>query len=151
MAAKVSIQDITDAGFRAEQFGTPADWGTTPGGYLARLMVRAEAWAVGRFGAGYASVTEGPVFERLRAAELCFCSAELWKRRAAFIDSNAASSLERMAYLDRREFEEQARRAQECAEANMALAIDPQAPAGTGGALAFVTTGPWLRPGEARL
>jgi len=37
MAAKVTLQDIADAGFRREQFGTPADWATQDG-YLERKV-----------------------------------------------------------------------------------------------------------------
>lgn len=147
MAAKVKQQDIDDAGFRAEQFGV------APGGsagwteYVDRLLVRTENWARGEFGGGYDAVpSDSPQHERLLAAELCWASAQLWNRRAAFIDSNAASSLERMAYLDRREFEDQAKRAMECATQNMALAIDPTAPAGTGGSLVHTVTGPWCVP-----
>ena len=84
MAAKVKIEDITDAGFRPEQFGTPADWSQETGGYLSRLIARAEQWAIGRFGAGYAAVpVDSTTHERLRAAELCWVSGHLWKRRAA--------------------------------------------------------------------
>src|SRR5690606_1921985 len=115
--------------------------------YISRLLARVELWAKGRFGEGYDTVpSTSPQHEHLRAAELCWASAQLWKRRAAFIDSNAASSLERMAYLDRREFEDQAARAMACAEEHMALAIDPGTPAGTGGALTHVVTGPWPVP-----
>lgn len=144
MAAKVTQQDIDDAGFRAEQFGIAPGGSAAWTSYISRLIARAELWARGRFGAGYDAVASGtPQHEHLRSAELCWASAQLWKRRAAFIDSNAASSLERLAYQDRREFEAQADRAMACAEEHIALAIDPAAPAGTGGALAHVVTGPW--------
>lgn len=146
MAAKVSIQDIIDAGFRAEQFGTPVDWATADTGYLARLIGRASLWAQGRMGAeAYSAVSAAtPLFERVRAAELCWVSAQLWKRRAGFIDSNAVSAMENLAYLDRREFEAQATRAFECAEENIALAAGGEtAFAGTGAALVGVETGPF--------
>ena len=143
MAAKVTQQDIDDAGFRAEQFGIASGGAAAWSEYVARLLARAELWSRGRFGDGYAAVpTDTPQFEHLRAAELCWASAQLWKRRAAFIDSNAVSSLERLAHADRREFEAQAERAMACAEEQMALAINPAAPAGTGGTLTHVVTGP---------
>lgn len=145
MAAKVNIQDIEDAGFRAEQFGTPDDWREEPTGYLARVIARAQQWALGRLGASvYEAATAGPTFERIRNAELCWVSAHLWRSRAGFIDSNAASSLERMAYLDRREFEAQANRAMECAEDNIALASGDGFAAGSALAFASVETGPFL-------
>jgi hypothetical protein len=147
MAAKVKIQDITDAGFRPEQFGTPADWSEGTGGYLSRLIARAEQWAIGRFGAGYAAVPEdSTTHERLRAAELCWVSGHLWKRRAAFIDSNATGSREGLDYLNRREYESQAQRAFECADDTMALALGITA-TGTGAALAHVETGPYAPAG----
>ena len=128
------------------QFGDPADWEEEPGGYLARLLARAEIWSKGRFGAtAYIAVPAGsPTFEYLRNAEICWTSGKLWKARAGFIDSNAASSREGMAYLDRREYEESARRSFECAEENIALAIgDGANPMGTGVALTHVETGPF--------
>lgn len=148
MAAKVTQQDIEDAGFRPAQFGTPDDWETADTGYIARLLKRAEVWARGRFGeAAYAAlVAETVVYERVRSAELCWVSAQLWKRRAGFIDSNAASSMESLAYLDRREFEAQATRSFECADENMALAIGGEdASPGYGAGLTGVETGPFAR------
>lgn len=147
MAAKVTLQDITDAGFRAEQFGTPADWDTPGSGYLARLMARAELWARGRFGSGaYDQLSEAsPEHEALRAAEGCFVAHHLWKRRAAFIDSNAVSSREDTTYLNRREFEAQAARALECAESSMAIAIGgPHAAPGHAVVLTAAVSGPFL-------
>ncbi len=145
MAAKASIQDIIDAGFMPAQFGTPSDWLTAETGYLARLLARAERWSRGRYGsAGYDGVApSSTIFEYLRSAEICWVSAQLWKARAAFIDSNAASSREGMAYLDRREYEASAARALECADENVALALDGAAVPGTGASLTHVETGPF--------
>lgn len=150
MAAKATIVDVTDAGFRAAQFGTPADWDTADTGYLARLLKRVEAWSRGEFGDGYDDVpVTSATHERLRAAELCKVSHELWKRRAGFIDSNAVSSREGLAYLDRREFEEQAARSLVCAETNMALAKGERTP-GSAVALTHVTTGPFVHGRASR-
>lgn len=142
MAAKVKIQDITDAGFRPEQFGTPTDWADEDG-FLDRLIDRAETWSSGTFGAGYAAVPEASLtFERLRQAELCWVSAQLWKSRAAFIDSNASGSREAPAYLERREYLASAAQAFECANDNLAKAIGGEgAVAGTGASLGHVETG----------
>ena len=151
MAAKVVVQDVTDAGFRPAQFGTPADW-EAGAGYLARVIARAEVWARGEFGAGYDTVATGtPTYEHLRSAELCWVRAELWKRRAAFIDSNAVSALDNLAHADRREFEAQAERAMQCAQDAMAAAAGA-GPRGSAIAFASVESGPFLRgvPGGAR-
>lgn len=103
--AKIAIQDITDAGFRPEQFGTPGDFAVAGTGYLARLIDDAAMWCSGAVGdAAYAAAT-GIGALRLKKAELCYCKAELWRRRAAFLDANAMSALgeavsrERLAYL----------------------------------------------------
>lgn len=148
MAAKATIQDITDAGFRAEQFGTPADFDTPETGYIARILARASVWASSVFGAGYAAITattDPATFERLRSAELCWARSELWKRRAAFIDSNAVSALENLSHSDRREFEQQAARAWECAQDAMAEAIgDPNRERGTAAVLTHVETGAFV-------
>ncbi len=144
MAAKVTTQDVTDAGFRASQFGTPDDW-AEEGGYLARLIARASTWSRGRFGAGYDTVAgDTPTFEHLRAAELCWVSAKLWKARAAFIDSNAASSRDALSYADRKQYLDAAALADECADSKMLLAIGAPSPyPGTGAALVGVETGPY--------
>lgn len=142
--AIITPLDLTDAGFRAPQFGTPADW-AEPGGYLERLITRAEQWARSELGATYDAIQpDTPARERLRAAELCWASAELWNRRARFIDSNAASSLEGLAYLDRREFESQSDRAMECAR-NAIGAITGGGAWGTAVAVSVIETGPFVR------
>lgn len=148
MAAKATILDITDAGFRQAQFGTPDDrendsW-AEPDGYLDRLLARASAWAIGRFGARYVDVVVPmPEFEQLRSAELCWVSAQLWKRRAGFVDSNAVASRDDMNYLNRREYEAQADRAMECAEAHMCLALGDRTQ-GSAVAMTHVVSGPFL-------
>lgn len=148
MAAKATIQDITDAGFRAEQFGTPAgddaaSW-EQPGGYVDRLLQRAERWARGRIGAQYDAIAvDTPQGEVLRSAELCWAKAHLWSRRAAFVDSNAAASLDNMAHANRREYEAQAERAAVCAESYIQQVIDPSEQAGTAIGIAAAERGPW--------
>lgn len=144
MAAKATIQDVTDAGFRAAQFGTPADWETADTGYVARLLARASLWAQGEFGAAaYAAIATGTTqFEHLRSAELCWVSHHLWKRRAAFIDSNAASSLDRLAHADRKQYLEAAASAWECALSAIALAVGDRTP-GSAVVLTHVVSGPF--------
>lgn len=143
MAAKVTVQDIEDAGFAPAQFGSPLDWSVDGTGYLARVIARASLWAHGAFGLAYDAVPENsPAFEHLRAAELCWVRAELWRRRAAFIDSNAVSAMDNLVHADRREFEAQAARAWECAQDAMALATGG-GPRGSGLGFAAVETGPF--------
>lgn len=145
MAGKASYQDIDDAGFRAGQFGTPADWDTPDTGYVARVLARSERWSRGRYGASYDDVPADTLTgERLRGAEICHAMALLWRARAAFVDSNAASSREQLAYMDRREYEASATRLMDCAEEQMALALGGEdAPAGTGAALSWAESGPF--------
>lgn len=118
--AKVAIQDVLDAGFRKEQFGTPADFETASTGYLARVIADAEVWSRSAVGdSAYDAATGGSPGEfRLKRAELCFVKAELWRRRAAFLDSNAQSALEggNGTYLERREFKVHAEQADICAQ-----------------------------------
>lgn len=145
MAAKVTPQDIEDAGFRAEQFGQPGMDNWTD--YLGRLIARASVWAQGRIGAGYAAIAiDTAQGEYLRQAEQCWVTSKLWTARAGFVDSNAASSLENLAATDRRQYLEAGANAMTCAEDNLQLAIGGStAIAGTGVALVGVETGPFAR------
>ena len=85
--AKATVQDIERIGFSSTQFGSPADW-STESGYLDALLdgvaleVR-EAVGAGTYdGAGVGSFTE----YRITEAEKYLASAELWRRRAVFIE-----------------------------------------------------------------
>lgn len=121
--AKVTVQDVTDAGFRPEQFGTPSDFADATTGYVARIIVDAAIWVQAQVGASvYTAAAGGSIDElRLKRAELCYVKAELWRRRAAFLDSNAQSSLEGGSgvYLERREFLQHAKDADNCAQFNV--------------------------------
>lgn len=148
--AKVTIQMVTDAGFRAEQFGTPADYTTEATGYLARVIADASAYVQGEVGAAaYDAVADGTVDElRLRRAELAMVKAELWRRRAAFLDSNANSSLEGVSngiYLERREFLKHADEAEAMAATWLGqFRSGGLAPAvGSGAAMGHTETGPF--------
>lgn len=112
--AKVEPQQLMDAGFREEQFGTPANFTV----YLQDVIDDAAAVVrmnVGR--AAYDAVTDDSSADyiRLRNAERCAAKAELWMRRAAFVDSNAAQGMDNTAYLNRREYLNHASNAQACA------------------------------------
>jgi hypothetical protein len=147
--AKATIQDITDAGFRAEQFGTPADWTTSGTGYLARLLTQAQTWVKGMVGADpYAAAASGSIAElRLRQAELCYAKAELWRRRAAFLDSNAFSAIEGnpSAARERESYLKQADSSDACAQFHIDLFNNDGdvAASGSGVALGSAETGPY--------
>lgn len=144
--AKVTIQMVEDAGFRPEQFGTPADWSTASIGYLARAIQDAERWVRARVGDSvYDAAVEGFALDRLTAAEFARLTCLLWRRRAAFIDSNAASAMDRPGYLERREYEATAAAACARAEAYIveALAGAPDN-YGSGAALTSAESGPYF-------
>lgn len=85
--AKATTQDIEAIGFTATQFGDPADWSDVSG-YLdalltaAALEVREAIGASTYDGAGSGSFTEHRIIE----AEKYLVAAELWRRRAVFIE-----------------------------------------------------------------
>ena len=157
---KVTIQDVTDAGFKAAQFGTPADFLTPTTGYLARAIAEAAIWMAGRVGqAAYDATLAGTAqVQRLKRAELCWVKAELWTRRAAFLDANAFTALEGnpSAAAERRSYLEHAATALECALNNVDLFLtggDAAAP-GSGATIGHVESGPYrvdgTVPGLAR-
>lgn len=143
--SKASAQDLIDAGFRAAQFGTPADFSV----YLAPLLADATVWVTDAIGsATYAAANDGIVALRIKRAEICYVKAELWRRRASFIDGNAQSALEGSAgmYLDRREYLAHATEADACAQFNVDLINnggDTQA-IGSGVAMGYAETGPFV-------
>jgi hypothetical protein len=152
--AKATIQQIKDAGFRAEQFGTPPDWETADTGYLARLLADAATWAKAQVGAtAYDGAAEGSIEElRLKQAELCFCKAELLRRRAVFLDGNAFSALEGnpSAARERESYLNQAESADACAQFHVDLFTNDGDPAasGSGVSLGAAETGPYARGTE---
>lgn len=120
---KITISDITDSGFRAEQFPPAPDFLAATAGYLARVIALAEATARTRVGStAYdgATVTSSVAYYRLHRAELNLAKAELWRRRAAFVDGNAAHSSDQSEYLNRREYLAHARECDELADAAIA-------------------------------
>ena len=145
--AKVAIQDVTDAGFKPAQFGTPADWSTATTGYLARLIAEAEIYVSDRVGASDYAAATGAQLLRLKRAELCFVKAELWRRRAAFLDANAFTAKEGnpSAASERRSYLEHAMQAEECLLSNIDLFISggDSAALGSGASIGAVETGPF--------
>lgn len=117
MSNLITPEQLKDAGFRAEQFGTPSDWDV----YLAAVVVQAGDVVklnvgVARYDAVVAA-DDGDIGKiRLSKAEFCSAKAELWTRRAAFIDSNAAQAMDgAAAHLNRRAYLDHAKEAQACA------------------------------------
>lgn len=154
---KVTIQDVTDAGFRAEQFGTPADWDTAtlPAvSYLDRIIADAATYVADRVGADAYAAAAGAQALRLKRAELCWVKAELWRRRAAFLDSNAFSALEGnpSASTERKSYEAQALSAEECVLNNIDLFLSggDSTALGSGAAMGHVESGPF-RTGSGAL
>lgn len=151
--AKVTPQMIKDAGFRAEQFGTPgAGSGSVVTGadfdaYLAPVIAEGEAWARSVIGdADYAAATSGARELRLRNAERCYVFAILWRRRMAFVDSNAQAGLDGggSQYLNRREYERHAQLSDDCAAHWMQQFIDDDPMLQDAGLRAgHVVTGPY--------
>lgn len=142
--AKVTVQQLEDAGFRAGQFGTPSDWQQATSGYLARVIAAAEAWLKAEVGEAAYATTTGLVGYALAQAELCWARAELWRRRAAFLDANAFSAMESSAASERRTYMAQADDAMACALDWLASArAGVSTAAGSSVSLAFVETGPY--------
>jgi len=138
--AKITAADINGLGFRAEQFGTPADFAV----YLAPVIAAASGYVSGRIGADLYAQTTGDVGTSAKAAELEYATALLWYRRASFADANASQSLDDSAYLNRREYEAQGDRAHLRAESWITRALEgPSAAAGSAVALSYAETGPY--------
>lgn len=112
---KVTVAQIIDDGFRAEQFGTPADFVTAESGYLARLIADAVLWVQRKIApAVYTAAADSQLYA-IRMAELCYCRSQLWKRRAAFLDSNAFSNTQSGAAPERKQYLDQSNDAWQCA------------------------------------
>lgn len=140
---KAAAQNLTDAGFRAEQFGTPADFAA----YVGAILADASTWASAAVGTTtYANAT-GLAELNLKRAEIAFAKAELWRRRAAFIDANAESSLEtaNVAYLNRREYLAHATAADDEAQRYIDLVLSGGDVTALGGgvAMGYAETGPF--------
>ncbi len=140
---KAAAQDLIDAGFRAEQYGTPADFSA----YVTAILVDASTWASAAVGTTTYANAAGLSLLNLKRAEIAFAKAELWRRRAAFIDANAESALEtaNLAYLNRREYLAQATAADDEAQRYIDLVLSGgDALATVGGiAMGYAETGPF--------
>lgn len=147
---KATIQYLLDAGFRKEQFGAPSDFDQESTGYLARVLEGAESVIRSNVGsAAYDAVTdeESVAWHRLRRAEECAARAELWSRRAAFIDGSSVQAMDKAAWQERKEYQRSADvAAAECAswlDAYLAGAETPEEVSVPGLSGAVVVSGPW--------
>ena len=144
---KVTVQDVKDAGFRKEQFGTPEDWETADTGYVARVIADAATTVTDRVGQAAYDAATGAQALRLKRAELCWVKHELWNRRAAFLDANAVRALEGnpSAASERKSYLEHAAAALECALNNTDQFISngDAAALGSGASFGHVETGPY--------
>lgn len=88
---KATIQELQDFGFKAMQFGNPADFATAATGYLARVLNDVGVFVRDQVGAAaYDAQTAGTLAEmHTRLAEKYFAAAELTARRETFKDSDA--------------------------------------------------------------
>lgn len=153
---KASIQHALDYGFRAEQFGTPDDFPTASTGYLARVLADAEQLVRANVGnAAYDAVidTGSLAWTRLRRAEECAMRAELWARRAAFIDASSLQAMDKAAWQERRQYERQASAAAaECShwlDAFLSGAEDPADTPVVGLSGTVVVSGPWPQAAQS--
>lgn len=91
---KASIDDLKDEGFTTSQFGSPADFDAAAG-YLAKVLKSAGLWVEQKLGAAtYAALVQDTyAWDCARQAEVGYASAELYRRRYAFVESNASSAL----------------------------------------------------------
>lgn len=149
---KVTTAQITDEGFIAQQFGTPADWATADTGYLARLMADASSWVQRKVtGTDYSAAT-GAMLYALKMAELCYCKSVLWRRRAAFLDSNAFSQLDQSPAAERKAYMEQSDSAWQCALDWLATAAaggEVDVTGGTGVSLNGAESGPYATAADS--
>lgn len=142
--AKATVQNLLDAGFRPEQFGSPPDFeGDT--GYLGKVLTVSGRWAEQRFGLAAYAVVAAPSFvhDALAHAETYHASAQLWRRRVGFLDANAMASRDAgFEYLNRREMLAHASECDDQAELWIGKAIDgPASVDGSAIAVGLVESG----------
>lgn len=140
--AKLKAQDIKEHGWKASQFGQSPDW-DAPAGVLDRLLDRSGRAVEARIGATeYAAAATGTLQDdQIRDAELALVEARLWRIRAAQFDSDASSSLDEAAYLNRREYLASAAAAEERYEMAIALIVTGVEAVGSDIAIGSLETG----------
>lgn len=89
--AKAAAADLIAMGFAAAQFGKPPDF-AAGGGYLEDVIDGAAAEVIEAVGQTVYDAASGVVLARLAKAEKYLAAAELWTRRAAFLDADQSIS-----------------------------------------------------------
>lgn len=102
--AKATLPQIQRLGFSAAQFGDPDDWLTPGTGYLAEILTSVGTFVRDEVGASGYDAATGSTLTDITEAEKALVSAELWRRRAAFMDSSASLGNSDSAYLIIREY-----------------------------------------------
>lgn len=120
--AQATVQQLRNEGWRVEQFGGALD-ATQFDAYLGELITEAGRWA-DHWIAGISLPPNSYAADCVRQAELAWCGARLWKRRAAFFDSSAQRELDSPAEAERRAYLEHAQAAMTCAQAALSDALD---------------------------
>lgn len=149
--SKATPADLTAEGFDRKNFGLQPGAGTDAAwtAYLQSVLDEAGAWAQHRVGdtAYAASASPDYAFFALRRAELCYAALLLWNRRVAFHDASAVTDRQEGQYAERREYLRHAQAALECANSNLAeamqaLGLDPATQLdGVGSSVGYIETG----------
>lgn len=101
--AKVTHRQIERLGFTPDQFGAPGDW-LAPDGYLAEVMNDVAAFVQEQVGSAVYGAATGTHLVTITDAEKALVSAELWRRRASFLDAGASLSNSDTGFLMIREY-----------------------------------------------
>lgn len=140
------IADVTAYGFRDEQFGTPGDWSDS-GGYIDTILEDAKSWARPAVGSSVYDTAEsagsGSNWQAIRQAEKYFTVAELYRRRAAWVDSAAFSSENEAQTALIEQYEKSAKRYDDMAKQALARVSGGDPTSGSGLAVSHVETGPY--------
>lgn len=149
--SKATTTDLREEGWRADQFGGDFANPAAFDAYLTTVLGEASRWAEQQIGAANYAAATAPsyLFDCLKRAERCYANAELWKRRAKFLDSQGNTGLEQSDYLNRREYYAHANESWDCAQDSMrralrAAGVDPSVMDDIPGfAVGHIETGPF--------
>lgn len=149
--SKATIQYLIDSGFRAEQFGQDTAFADADP-YLQRVLDDAEGLVrinIGNDAYDATTDEESLQYRRLVRAEEEASKAELWSRRAAFIDGSAAQAMDKSVYQERAEYRRAASAAQAAAsawiDAFLAGGEGPGEASMTGLSVGTVVSGPYAQ------
>lgn len=118
---KATPSQISRLGFAPAQFGAPDDW-LAAGGYVAEILDSVAEFVRDEVGGTAYDGAAGLLLQRITEAEKAFCAAELWRRRAAFLDASANLGNSDSAFLAVREYYSNADREEQRALALLAKA-----------------------------